>query len=257
VDPALTLPPPAGFCALTRQQPADAAALDTMSGILKGVQTALLGMSADCGQLEAFRSHNRLVADFARYQSPVFNWDSKSSRAEWVKAHCASLRAEAVKSLAGVTAEVNARMAAAKSQARVNEMIPLGVVAEDPDACYTGVLQALTEGGTKRTQVGVSASTVLKGRIVNYILFTDYRDADTLRVALDHHKRNVAALLVANGEQPADEVAWAAVKDTANGEQLRRFIAQFPGSARRGEAEERLKAVGQTGVAEPVQPVPD
>jgi formylglycine-generating enzyme required for sulfatase activity len=45
----------------------------------------------------------------------------------------------------------------------------------------------------------------------------------------------------------ADEMAWSIVRDTGSIEQLRRFIAQFPSSQRRREAEERIKRLEQTG----------
>jgi formylglycine-generating enzyme required for sulfatase activity len=41
----------------------------------------------------------------------------------------------------------------------------------------------------------------------------------------------------------ADEVAWSFLKDSGTAEQLQRFIAEYPASPRRGEAEERLKAL--------------
>jgi uncharacterized caspase-like protein len=44
----------------------------------------------------------------------------------------------------------------------------------------------------------------------------------------------------------ADEVAWGAVKDTRDAELLRNFIAQYPASSRRREAEERLKQAALT-----------
>ena len=47
----------------------------------------------------------------------------------------------------------------------------------------------------------------------------------------------------------ADEMTWSIVKETGNAEQLRRFIAQFPASRWRHEAEERIRAVEQTNVA--------
>jgi formylglycine-generating enzyme required for sulfatase activity len=54
----------------------------------------------------------------------------------------------------------------------------------------------------------------------------------------------------------ADEVAWSFLKDTRDPEQLRRFIAQYPASARRGEAGARLSALEQTNAAvtAPVRP---
>jgi formylglycine-generating enzyme required for sulfatase activity len=47
----------------------------------------------------------------------------------------------------------------------------------------------------------------------------------------------------------ADDVAWSFLKDTRDAEQLRRFIAQFPASPQRREAEERLKTLELQNVA--------
>jgi hypothetical protein len=54
----------------------------------------------------------------------------------------------------------------------------------------------------------------------------------------------------------ADEVAWSFLKDTNDAGKLRRFIAQYPASPLRREAEARLKALKQTAVAVtlPVRP---
>ena len=56
-----------------------------------------------------------------------------------------------------------------------------------------------------------------------------------------------------------DEIAWGFVKDTKDADQLRRFIEQFPTSARRGQATARLFALEQQKVAvvaPPVVPAP-
>lgn len=197
--PGLTLPAPEGFCALDPQQPADARMIDALNGMLAGAQISLLGMSAHCGQLEAWRTGKQLLEDFAQYQTPTFASKSNSSRSEWVKARCAKRRAEGEKTLPGMTEDVNARAETARVQARINEMTALGVLWEDAGACYTGMVQKiLSEAGGEKTQLSVSAGTIVKGRVVNYILYTDDRDADSLSAALARHKRNIAALLAAN-----------------------------------------------------------
>jgi hypothetical protein len=197
---ALTLPAPEGFCALSRQQPADARMIDALSGMLAGAQISMLGISADCHQLEAWRTGKQLLKDFAQYQAPAPENRSDFSRSDWVKAYCEAMRAEHEKSLAGLTADVNGRMAAAKVPAKLNEMTSLGVLAEDSDACYTGMLQkVVNQAGSGTTQVAVTAGTLVKGQIVTYILYAAYRDLSSLNAALDRHKRNVAALLAANG----------------------------------------------------------
>jgi hypothetical protein len=57
----------------------------------------------------------------------------------------------------------------------------------------------------------------------------------------------LAALEAAQATQPAplpaDQIAWDLVKDTKDPDQLRRFIAQFPNSVHRSEAEQRLAAL--------------
>jgi formylglycine-generating enzyme required for sulfatase activity len=46
-----------------------------------------------------------------------------------------------------------------------------------------------------------------------------------------------------NVSESAEEVAWDYVKDTADAEQVRRFLTKFPQGARAGEARERLAAL--------------
>ena len=65
-----------------------------------------------------------------------------------------------------------------------------------------------------------------------------------------------AAPPVAAPAGPApDEATWSFVKDTKDPDQLRRFIEQFPASARRSEAAARLLALEQAKVAVVAPPV--
>lgn len=50
----------------------------------------------------------------------------------------------------------------------------------------------------------------------------------------------------------ADEITWSLLKDTKDIEQLRRFLQQYPASARRTEVEARIASLGQ-----PVSPLPN
>ncbi len=52
---------------------------------------------------------------------------------------------------------------------------------------------------------------------------------------------------------PLDEMAWSFIKETSDVRQLRQFIDQFPGSARRVEAEQALAALAEK---EPLSPKP-
>jgi uncharacterized caspase-like protein len=57
----------------------------------------------------------------------------------------------------------------------------------------------------------------------------------------------IAALEAARAAQPkplaAEEIAWSMVKDSADPDELRRFIKEFPGSARREQAQQKVAAL--------------
>jgi hypothetical protein len=110
------------------------------------------------------------------------------------------LRTQGEKTVAGASPDVKARIEAAIKGAKVNEMSFLGVLAEDSNACYSALPQKIeTEVGTAKTQVTLSAVTAVKGKAVFYYLYTVYQSADTVTAALARHRKNVAALLAANG----------------------------------------------------------
>jgi hypothetical protein len=199
----LTLPSPGGYCELSDKEPADARTIKEIGNLVAGVQNELLTMSADCSQLEAWRvAKLPALDDYVQYQTPMSGKDSNLSRAASVKQFCANMRTDGDKMVAGAVPDLNARVEKAIKGAKLNEANFLGVLAEDANACYYGLLQKLrTEMGDEKTQLTVAAATVVKGKVVYYNLYTVYRDgADTLTAAFDRHRRNVPALLVANGD---------------------------------------------------------
>jgi hypothetical protein len=196
----LTLPPPDGFCEMTEDDPSDARMIQAISGMLASAQVEALVMSADCTQLESWRGGVKpLLDDFAQYQTAIPTKNSDFPRAESIKGFCTAMRAQGG-NMAGMTDDLNKRLNAVLENAKFNEMNFLGVLAEDADACYFGLVQKVrSEIGTEKTQVGMTATTVIKGKLVNYVVYTTYQNADTVTEALARHKRNVAALLAANG----------------------------------------------------------
>jgi hypothetical protein len=199
---ALTLPAPQGYCELTEEQPADVRIVNIIGDLVAATKNELLAVSADCRQLEAWRAGKvATLDDYVQYQTPVDAMDSTAPRGEAVKEICASARADGGKSVAGAATDLNARMDAAVKGAKFGETDFLGVLAEDADACYFGLLlKARTEGGgDEENQLMISAATVVKGKIVFYNLSTIYHDAGTVTAALARHRHNIPALLAANG----------------------------------------------------------
>jgi hypothetical protein len=198
---AISLPSPEKYCELVEQQPSDARVLKIIGDLVAGVQNELLMVTADCTQLDAWRAGKiPALDDYAQYQTIAGAKDSSFNRAAAIKDFCATMRAEGEKSMAGMSANINARLEAAIKGAKFNEPQFLGVLAEDADACYFGLTQKLrTETGTEKTQVTISTTTIVKGKALFYNLYTVYRGDDTVSGALARQQRNVAALLAANG----------------------------------------------------------
>jgi hypothetical protein len=197
----IVLPVPEGYCELSEQQSADARVIDVIEDLVAGTQNELLAVSADCGQLQAWRAGKLpTLDDYAQVQTPISGRDADVPRAATVKELCASMRAEGGKSIAEATPDLNTRVEAAVKGGKFNETGFLGVLAEDADVCYYGLqTKNRAENGVEETQVVVSATTVVKGRVVSYSLHTLYHDKDTATAALTRHRRNVTALLAANG----------------------------------------------------------
>lgn len=196
----ITLTPPGGHCELDRAQPGDAPmlqAVDTAIGSNK-----LLAMFADCKQHADWRAGKRgLLEDFSQYQVAAQAIDAPPEAApvQALKQLCATLRAEGERMMIGLAPDMKTRIEQAVRSAQVNQTRFLGVVAEEPTACYSAMAQRLkAETGKDVTIVGLFAATFVKGKSVYYYLYSPYRSAQTVTVLLAKHKQNVAALLAAN-----------------------------------------------------------
>ena len=109
------------------------------------------------------------------------------------------LRAEGERMMVGMASDMKARVEEAIKNAQVNQSRFLGVMAEDPTACYSAIVQRLkSETGKDVTIVGLFAAVYLKGKPVYYYLYSPYRSAQTATVLLAKHRQNVATLLAAN-----------------------------------------------------------
>jgi hypothetical protein len=124
----------------------------------------------------------------------------------------------------------------------------------DPNSVFTRVLvPALTRPGIDLAALAIGVREEV-ARIAQTAGFTQrpaYYDetvgGQVYLAGLPAEKLGGAGDLSMRPAGPAaDEVAWGLVKDTADAELLRNFIAQHPASPRRREAEERLKQAALT-----------
>jgi hypothetical protein len=172
--------------------------ITTLTDLLAKSGNKLLSMSADCRQLTDWRSGKRqLLDDYAQYQTPIAGMDQPPS--ETVAQTCTTLRNEGNKILANQMPDIKARVESTLSKIKMNETSFLGVLGEEGNACYAGLVQRIhTEAGTDKTQITAFAISTIKNRSIFTYRFAVYQTADTVNVVLAKIKKDVAALLGAN-----------------------------------------------------------
>jgi hypothetical protein len=197
---ALTLPPPGGFCELTPSDKSDKRMIDTLTDLLAKSGNKLLAMSADCGQLSAWHTGKRqLLDDYAQYQTPIGSMDKPPS--ETVAETCATLRKQGEQILANQLPDIKKRVESTLSKIKMNETSFLGVLGEEANACYAGLIQKIhTEANTDKTQITVFAISIIKDKSVFTYRFSVYKNPQTVDASLRNIKVDIAALLAANRE---------------------------------------------------------
>ena len=192
---AIVLTPPAHYCELVADEPADRHLLDIARGMMAG-RSELLAAYADCAQLAALREKNQSLDNFAQYISV----DQQLTVTEGDLAQiCAGMRSEH-QEITGAGAEsARKRIEEIAAYLKINEVRSLGVVAEEAPSCYLASIANISDNtGLGKTMVILSANTLVRGKWLGYNLYAPYVDANTLTQMLVLHKRNVAALRTAN-----------------------------------------------------------
>jgi hypothetical protein len=195
---SITLPPPGGFCELNESNASDKRMLTTLGPLLEKSGNKLLAMSADCGQLAGWHTGKRqLLDDYGQYQTQIATMDKPPS--ETVAQTCKTLRDEGNKILANQLPDIKKRVEAAMSKVKLNETSFLGVLGEDADACYAGLVQKIhTEANTDKTQITAFAISIVKNKSLFIYRFSIYRGPQSVDATLRKIKVDVAALLAAN-----------------------------------------------------------
>jgi hypothetical protein len=195
---SINLPPPAGFCELKDSEPAYMA----IGQVLAKSGLRLLGMSADCEQLADWHSQKRqLLDDYVQYQASISPTDTSLSAApaETIKQVCAQRRTQGDNIVSSVLPDVKSHIEQLFARIRINESAFVGVLAEEPTACYWAIIQKMrTDYGTDKTQAILSADTILRGKYVYVHRYGVYLSSDVIGDLLAKLKANVAALLAAN-----------------------------------------------------------
>ena len=100
--------------------------------------------------------------------------------------------------LANKMPDLKARAEATIKKLKVNETSYIGVVAEDPNACYAGIIQQIhSEVGTDKTNLTLFAITIVRNRGV-YVYRTGLYGSEPIASMLSKLKDHVSAFYAAN-----------------------------------------------------------
>jgi hypothetical protein len=195
---SVNFPPPKGFCELSNTDPSDKRMLSVVGGLLEKAGNKLLSMSADCGQLTSWRSGRRqLLDDYAQYQASLNMMDKPP--AEAIQQTCVTLREEGNKIVAKEMPDLKASIEAALKKVKMNQTTFIGVLAEEPRACYAGLVQQIhTAAGTDISELSLFAVTAVKNRTIFVYRFALNTGSDSVVAALAKLKNDVAAFYAAN-----------------------------------------------------------
>jgi hypothetical protein len=185
---SITLTGPPNFCELDETSPRFKVARELLSN--RNLQLAIY---ADCKSDTKYWLNN-----FATYVAPTHLINAKIPE-NAIILFCAELRKKGDERFKEIIENRQSDIEQALGGLKINEARFLGVLGEAPTVCYSGLLQGFaSDNGTQRTVLGISATVLVKGRIINYNLYTLFENGGTLQTLLATHRSNVSALMLAN-----------------------------------------------------------
>lgn len=193
---------PRGDCPIDSTRAVDAQYLKILLEVTRaGTGNGILAGFADCRQLADWRTGRKaFLDDHGQYQTALKLADREIPGAAMGRI-CKSLRQQGDQFYQGTSLDQAMRIEQAADALQVGQTRSLGLVSEDENACYSALLQdARARNGAEKRQAGVYATSVVKGKLVYFYLFTPYRDADTLGKLVDVVKSTMRDLQSANAQ---------------------------------------------------------
>jgi hypothetical protein len=188
-------------CLLDRNHPSDSRVYELVEKGLAG-QNELLLAAADCEQIGPWRNGTKpTLDDFTQVQVALTlrNRDLTGREVETVNEICSTLRKQGDAAITGPMNAVRDRFNQVSETVKINQVQFVGVVREDPEACYASLLQRVrTEHGTDKLILCVYAHVVLRGRLVYLYRYTEGDSFASMVRSTDMLRRSVQAHLDAN-----------------------------------------------------------
>lgn len=193
-ETVVTLTPPSGQCESLSEYSAEERQQREKLFSLGNIK--LLGQYANCEQLAKARTEQVLFTDYAMYTIASAAIYAKAP-AGITREICAGLRTKTQQQMNGINkmADRYAQYALG-DDIKLNETRLLGVLAEEPAACYYAALMKMKVGDKEVLRLSVNASVQIKDKVLFYSLHGP--NTEVLATLLAKHKANVAAFIAAN-----------------------------------------------------------
>jgi hypothetical protein len=188
-------------CELDRNHPSDSRVYDLVERGLAG-RNELLFAAADCDQIGPWRSGQRpTLDDFTQVQVELAyrSRDLSGREAETTQGICRALRQHGSAAVTGPVSAVRDRFNSISETVKLNETKFIGVVHEDPEACYASLVQRVrTEHGHDKLILSVFAHVVVRGRLLYIYRYTQGESFASMMRLTDMLRKSVEAHLDAN-----------------------------------------------------------
>ena len=188
-------------CELDRNHASDSRVYDLVERGLAGHNQLLLA-AADCTQIPPWRSGDRpTLDDFTQVQVSLQfrNQDFKGRENETAKEICTALRQQGDALVSGPVGAVRDRFNQISDAVKLNETKFIGVVHEDPEACYASLVQRLrTEQGADKLILCVYGHVVVRGRLLYFYRYTEGESFTSLLRLTELVRKSVQTHLEAN-----------------------------------------------------------
>ncbi len=191
--------PPPGYCELDPKQALDARFVEIM-GAAMGPEIRILAAFADCIQLSVWRKGLAFhIQDYGMLTTVRRDETHSMSepRAAVVRSLAQQLRAAAPD--IDLEADAANRRSGENGEVRLGRLERLGILHADDSAVYYGLVAEVVSGdGRVREAVEVGAMTLIKGKLVSYLLYGAFRGKTSVDRMLGLQRSNMDRLIAGN-----------------------------------------------------------
>jgi hypothetical protein len=193
---------PDGFCELNPVRSPDNQHIAQQIAQLARSGVQLLSISAACSELKAWRTGAGLLDHYIFYSTDAqfVNRPTPFDPEAMRKEICDQIHAQAAQSTALAKAMANAEPDNIARNIKINSAAVVAVDDNDPNACYTAVLQKMqTQLATEKLQLLIDTTVAIKGKIMFATAFMPFVDMQGVARSMAENRKFVASWRAANG----------------------------------------------------------